>query len=103
MHILNTVSAIEKDDNQRNQKLYVRKLLQSNEICKRKQVLFNETSEQKDLQLLATKIAKEKIPDSGGAKEYYNSYLTRKNIKSVKQLKNFANLKSVTIKHPKTD
>ena len=57
---------------------------------------------------IATKITKKKIPDSGGAKEYYDSYLTQKNIKSVKQSKNFekpnfANLKSVTIKHPKTD
>ena len=43
----------------------------------------------KDLQLFATKITQKKIPDSGNAKERYNSYFKRKNTKSVKQSNTF--------------
>ena len=61
----------------------------------------------------ATKLT-EKIPDPSTAKEYYNSYLKRKNTKSVKQEKiitqqlkaienpNIVDIKPVNIKHPKT-
>ena len=37
----------------------------------------------KNLQLFATKLT-EKIPDPSNNQEYYNSYLKRKNTKSVK-------------------
>ena len=49
----------------------------------------------KDLQLFATKLA-EQIPDPSSAKEYYNSYLRRKDMKSVKRSKiNTEQLKAV--------
>ena len=63
--------------------------------------------------MLASKLT-EKIPDPHKAKEHYQSFIRKKNTKSVKQTKiitqqtkNFENpdvvdLKSVIIEHPKT-
>ena len=58
----------------------------------------------KDLLLLANKLI-EKIPDPHNAKEYYQSYIWKKNRKSVKQsqivtcqAKTFENLNPVDIK-----
>ena len=56
----------------------------------------------------------EKISDPSNATEYYNSYLKKKNTKSVKQSKliiqqlkaveipNIVDIKSIIIEHPKT-
>ena len=42
------------------------------------QLLFNETSEKKDLQSFATKLI-EKVPDPNKTKKYYQSYLVKHN------------------------
>ena len=67
----------------------------------------------KDLQLFTTKLT-EKIPDLQNAKKYYQSFIKKKNTKSIKQskiftqkLKTFENSNNVDIKsfsteHPKT-
>ena len=67
----------------------------------------------KDLLLLASKLI-EKIPDSRNAKEHYQSFIRKKNTKSVKQSEiityqrktferpNIVDIKSVITKHPKT-
>ena len=54
----------------------------------KKQLLFNETPEKKDLQLFAI-VCKltQKIPDLCNAKEHYQSFIRKKNTKSGKQLK----------------
>ena len=74
---------------------------------------MNKISEKIDLQFLVAKITEE-IPDPSNSKEYYNSYLKRKNKKSEKRSKitteqlkaiesqNIVDLKSVNIEHPKT-
>ena len=46
----------------------------------KKQFLFNETSEKEDSQLFATKLT-EKIPDPRNAKEHYQSFIRKENIK----------------------
>ena len=63
---------------------------------------------------IVSKKIKRKIPDPSNVKEYYQSYLKRKNIKSVKRSKtithqlktfenpNIVNIKSVIIEHLKT-
>ena len=63
--------------------------------------------------LLANKLI-EKIPDSRNAKEHYQSFIRKKNTKSVKQSKiityqpktfenpNLVDIKSVITEHPKT-
>ena len=78
-----------------------------------KELLFNETLEKKDLLLFANKLI-EKIPDPRNAKKHYQSFVRKKNAKSVKQsqiityqLKTFENsnivdMKSVITEHPKT-
>ena len=43
----------------------------------KKQLLFNETSEQKDLQFFGMKLTK-KTPDLCDAKEHYQSFLRKK-------------------------
>ena len=67
----------------------------------------------KDLLLLSNKIL-EKIPDPCNAKEHYQSFIKKKNRKSVKQSEiiayqpktfensNIVNIKSVITEHPKT-
>ena len=67
----------------------------------------------KGLLLLATKLI-EKIPDPRNAKEHYQTFMRRKNIKLVNQLKiitykpntfenpNVVGIKSVIIENPKT-
>ena len=50
----------------------------------KKQLLFSETLEKKDLLLRTNKLI-EKIPDPRNAKEYYQSFIRKKNRKSVKQ------------------
>ena len=59
---------------------------------------FNEILEAKDLLLLANKLV-EKIPDATNAKEYYKSYLKRKNIKLVEQSK-ISSQQPKTIENP---
>ena len=54
--------------------------------------------QKKHLPLFATKLRK-KMPDPCNAKDYYQSYLRKKNSKSVKQPKAFEN---PNIQHPKT-
>ena len=80
MYILNIASAIKK--------MTVNELLDfifENYywICKRKRSLFYKLL---DLQLFVTKVT-EKILDPSNANKYYNSYLKKKNTKSVKQSK----------------
>ena len=67
----------------------------------------------KGLLLLANKLI-EKIPDPRHAKEHYQSFITKKNTKSVKQSEiipnqpntfenpNIVHIKSVITEHPKT-
>ena len=67
----------------------------------------------KDLLLLGNKLI-EKIPDPCNAKEHYQSFIRKKNRKSVKQSKvipyqpktfenpNTVDIKSIIIEHPKT-
>ena len=60
----------------------------------------------KDLLLIANKLI-QKIPDPQNVKEHYQSFIRKKNTKSVKQPKTFENLnivdiKSVITEHPKT-
>ena len=76
-------------------------------------MLFNETFEKKDLLLLATKLT-EKIPDACKSKEQYQSFIKRKNTKSVKQSKiitqqpksfenpNIVDIRLVIIEHSNT-
>ena len=78
-----------------------------------KAVIIQWNIRKKDLQLFATKVT-EKIPDFCNAKERYQWFLGKKNTKSVKQWKIFAqspkrfenpnivHIKTVTIKDPKT-
>ena len=66
----------------------------------------------RDLKLFATKLM-EKIPDPSNTKEHYNSFLKRKNTKSVKRSKiithqlkaiekpKIVDIKSITKEHPK--
>ena len=49
-------------------------------------MLFNETFAKKGLLLLTTKLT-EKIPDPCNAKEHYQSFMRKKNTKSLKQSK----------------
>ena len=84
MYILNIASAIKKMPVNELRKLW--KLLWANWICKRKKLLFNETFEKTDLLLLTTKLI-EKIPNPRNAKEHYQSFIRKKNTKSVKQWK----------------
>ena len=49
-------------------------------------MLFNETFAKKGLLLLTTKLT-EKIPDPCNAKELYQSFMRKKNTKSLKQSK----------------
>ena len=77
-----------------------------------KQLLLNEALK-KDLLLLPNKLI-EKIPDPRNAKEHYQSFIRKKNRKSVKQSEmityqpktfenpSIVNIKSVIIEHPKT-
>ena len=64
----------------------------------------------KGLLLLANKLIKD-IPDSGNAKEYYQSFIIKKNRKSVKQSEiisyqtktfDIVDIKSVITEHPQT-
>ena len=66
--------------------------------------------ERKDLLLLANKLI-EKVPDPRNAKEHYESFLRKKNRKSVKQSEiitykpksfDIVDIKSNITKHPKT-
>ena len=68
MYILNVVSAIKKDDSQGIQRFYQWKLVKSNKISYRKQLLFNETS--KKTLSFATKLT-QKIPDPINNRECY--------------------------------
>ena len=79
----------------------------------KKTVISNETFEKKDLLLLTTKLTV-KLPDPRNAKEHYQSFIRKKNTKSVKQSKiitqhpktfenpNIVDIKSVIIAHPIT-
>ena len=79
----------------------------------KKTVISNETFEKKDLLLLTTKLTV-KLPDPRNAKEHYQSFIRKKNTKSVKQSKiitqhpktfenpNIVDIKSVIIAHAKT-
>ena len=65
---------------------------------------FNEILEKKNIELFATKLTK-KTPAPRNAKEHYQSFIKKKNIKSVKQSKvitqqpkTFENLNIVDIK-----
>ena len=75
--------------------------------------MFNKTLEKKDLLLLANKLI-EKVLDPYNAKQHYQSFIRRKNRKSIKQTKiityqpktfekpNPVDIKSVITEHPKT-
>ena len=74
---------------------------------------FKKKKKKKGLLLLATKLTV-KLPDPRNAKEHYQSFIRKKNTKSVKQSKiitqhpktfenpNIVDIKSVIIAHPKT-
>ena len=80
-------------------------------FSKKKQLLFNQTLEnKKDLLLLANKL-NQNIPDPCNAKEHYQSFPVKKNRKQVKQLEiitdqskafDIIDIKSVITEHPKT-
>ena len=75
--------------------------------------MFDETLEKKDLFLLASRL-KEKVNDPRNAKEHHESFLRKKNKKSVKQSAiftyrpntfqnpNFVDIKLDITEHPKT-
>ena len=64
----------------------------------KKNSYYSLKQQKKHLPLFATKLRK-KMPDPCNAKDHYQSFLRKKNSKSVKQPKAFEN---PNIKHPKT-
>ena len=80
MYILNIACMI-KNISQWTQRLYLWKLSLTNWISERKKLLFNEMFERKE----RNKLIEKKIPDPCNAQKHCQSFIRKKNTKSVKQ------------------
>ena len=77
MYILNIANTIKKMTVKKFRDFVFENYHQRIEFAKENVLFFNATSEEKDIQLLPTKLT-EKIPDLRDAKEHYQTFLRRK-------------------------
>ena len=113
MYILNTASALKKDDSQWTQRFYFKNYFKRIGFVKGRRYYSTKLLKIKNLLLLATKLI-EKATDPRNAKKHYQSFMRKKKTKSVQQSKiitpqpknfgnpNIADIKSTITVHPKT-
>ena len=94
MHNLNNVSAIKKITIREPKDFIYENYYRRMGFARENRYYSMKYRNKKDLQLFATKVTQKKIPDSGNAKERYNSYFKRKKHKIGKAIKHF--LKNLT-------
>ena len=112
MYILNIASAIKKMSVNETRDFIFENYYERIGFSKENSYYSMKRLKKKDLLLLPTKLA-EKIPDPRNAKDHCQSFIRKKNIKSVKQSKiitqqpktfkkpNIVDIKSVNIEHKK--
>ena len=85
MYILNIASTIKKMTVNELRNFFFEKYYKRITFSKENSYHSMEHQKGKDLQLFATKVTKN-VPDPSNAKEYYNSYLKRRNTKTSHKL-----------------